>query len=395
MMSMKDEDEAHAVGSSTSHLAESSTPHAIHAAPSDEVVHGSPAASIAAFGHLADGEHAEHAAPEPTPAEFLSHALGAPIDQDRTHMIPQQFHRFWSGGKMSDDAMKSLREAAAKTEDTAFQNNLWFSSHLERQMDGRGLVNEDDRARRDVQRTQLHALGYNIRDIGELLEDDPKPQGMMDRMLGRPAEARTPGRFTHGDFDKMATKAADHVEGGGADRWDGVKHISDISRLIYLQQVGGHHLDVDMGLGDMDLSRPYFHNDPAGRVPLMGAVTATNDDPIAHALAAVGPGSDRDLRDPATAEAATAVAHQARDMTGMLNGMIASRPNNPHLGAALEQLHGDAIHPASDIPSGMTVNPTLLYGTGPRPADPTTARKQAVPPYLLDLQHLTAESDNR
>ena len=47
------------------------------------------------------------------------------------------------------------------------------------------------------------------------------------------------------------------------------------------------------------------------------------------------------------------------------------------------------------IPSGMTANPRLLYGAGPLPADRSVARNQAVPPYLFDLQHLTAESDNR
>ncbi len=357
-------------------------------------------AIMAAFGHLVDGpegavEPAPVVAPAPTSAEFLSQTLGSPIDQDRTHMIPQQFHRFWSGGKMSPEAMASLRESATKTEDTAFQNNLWYSSHLERQMDGAGIVGEDDQIRRGVQRQQLGLLGYNVRDIAELLEDDPRPPSLMDRALGRPAQVRTPGHLTQSDMGTMAAKATAHVQGGGADRWDGVKHISDMARLMYLNQVGGHHLDVDMGLGDMDLSRPYYHNDPAGRVPLMGAVTATNDDPIAASLAAVGPGSDRDLRDPETAAAGGRVAQQASDMTGMLNGMIASRPGNPNLVAAIEQLRGDAIHPASDIPSGMTANPRLLYGAGPLPADRSVARNQAVPPYLFDLQHLTAESDNR
>ncbi|MCE9574395.1 MAG: hypothetical protein K8W52_14705 [Deltaproteobacteria bacterium] len=357
-------------------------------------------AIMAAFGHMVDAPDgavgpAPVVAPAPTSAEFLSQALGSPIDQDRTHMIPTQFHRFWSGGKMSDDAMASLTESAAKTEDTMFQNNLWYSSHLERAMDGGGVVSPENQELRGGQREQLAALGYNVRDIAELLQDDPRPQSRMDRFLGRPAETRTPGRLTQSDMATMAGKATEHVQAGGADRWDGVKHISDMARLMYLNEVGGHHLDVDMGLGDMDLSRPYFHNDPAGRVPLMGAVTATNDDPIADALAAVGPGHDRDLRDPDTAAAGVRVAEQARDMTGMLNGMIASRPGNPNLVAAIEQLRVDAVHPQADIPSGMTANPRLLHGAGPLPADRSVARNQAVPPYLFDLQHLTEESDNR
>lgn len=339
--------------------------------------------------------HAEAAAPAPTGPEFLSGALGTPIGQDTTHAIPTQIHRFWSGGAMSQAAMETLAETAEKTQGTPFVNNLWYSSHLEAAMDGAGQTSEVTRERRGLQRDVLRGLGYNVRDIAELAEDDPEPQGMFDRLRGRPAQQRTPGRLLKSDLGTMAGKASAKLADGGQDRWDGVKHISDIARLMYLNEVGGHHFDVDMGLGDMDLSHGYHHNDPNGLVPLLGAVTATSEDPIAADLARVGPGQDHDLRDPATAEAATRVATQARDMTGMLNGMMASRPGNPRLGAAIEQLRPDALHPASEIPSGMTVNPTLLFGSGPRPVDLQTPRAQAVPPYLLDLQHLTADSDNR
>ncbi len=335
-----------------------------------------------------------------TSQEFLSEVLGVDIDKNKEKMIPQEIHRFWSGGKMSQQAMKVLIESAEKTKDTAWQNNMWYSSTLEKTMDSSQLVGEDEREMRNLQREVLKELGYKVRQIEDIAEDDPKPLGTFDKLRGKKEPERTRGRMTKGDLGIMAGKAASKLEKGGQDRWDGVKHISDIARLMYLDQVGGHHLDVDMGLGEMDLTRAYSHNDPKGNIPLLGAVTATESDPIAESLARLQHRNDNGgLSNPETREAGTRVAEQARDMTGMLNGMIASRPGNDNIKEAIEQLRVDAVSRNGEIPSGMLANNALLFGEqgnqGIDHEEQGRMRSLAVPPYLFDLEHLTSESENR
>ena len=345
----------------------------------------------------------------PTNGQFLTAALGVPIDMSRSKIIPQEIHRFWSGGKLSDAAMQVLRESAEKTRDTNWSNTLWYSRSLEdaiEQDDPDGnIINLGDRAKRDTQRIELIDLGYKVRPIEDLALPDPVEQGRLRSMFSKMGLRGTPpppppGTFYPKDFTTMAQKAVDKIKSGGSDRWDGIKHLSDIARLIYLQQVGGHHFDVDIGLGTMDLSRGYYHND-YGQVPLFGSVTATSTDPIARQLEVItttqGEGK---FQDSAQRDSAIDVAIGASEMAGFLNGMIATAPDNPRFGNALTELKKDAIAPGGEIPSGMTVSANLLYGNEDARAQMSEEEKRrvrglAVPAYLLDLQHLTDESDSR
>jgi len=337
-----------------------------------------------------------------TSQEFLSEVLGVPIDENRNpnNMIPQEIHRFWSGGKMSQEALQVLMDSAEKTKNTTWQNNMWYSSTLEEKMESLELVNKDEVDIRNLQREILKASGYNVRQIEEVAEDEPQPLGFFDKLKGTKEPTRTRGRIAKGDLETMAQKATTKLQVGGQDRWDGVKHISDIARLMYLEQVGGHHFDVDMGLGEMDLNRSYYHNDPEGNIPLMGAVTAIGNDPIAESLTRLqGRNDNGGFSNPETRDAGTKVAEQARDMSGMLNGMIASRPGNENIKEAIEVLRPDAVSKNGEIPSGMIANKELLFGSQGKQGRSQEEQRQinslAVPPYLFDLEHLTSESENR
>jgi hypothetical protein len=106
--------------------------------------------------------------------------------------------------------------------------------------------------------------------------------------------------------------------------------------------------------------------------------------------------------------AARNVVERARDMAGMLNGMIATRADNLRMKEAVIALKKSPLT-TGEFESGMTVNPYLLYG-GLQHLSPSVltederervrgmqekARAQSVPVYLLALQHLTDDSDNR
>ena len=92
------------------------------------------------------------------------------------------------------------------------------------------------------------------------------------------------------------------------------------------------------------------------------------------------------LRCAVTAYSAGQVAERARDMVKFLNGMMASRPGNPRLRDAVEFLRRECVSGPGDLPSGMLATPTLIGASN---------KALAVPGYLLNLQHLTPESDSR
>lgn len=316
--------------------------------------------------------------------DLISSVVGVSIDSDRNFPIPQQIHRFWSGGQMSEDVMKILIESAAKTESTPWKNTLWFSSTLEKKLESAGVISEESKVEREKQRDKLRILGYEVKAIEEIA----KPMtGNMER---------EEGTLTDADLEIISEKASKEAIDEGAFRWDGIKHLSDIARLMYIHELGGHHFDVDMGLGNMDLNRAYYHNDSTGMVPLFGSVTAVSRDPIAIEIAYIANNREQSFKNVEMLEAAKKVVTQACDLAPMLNGMIASHPKNSNMTAAIESLRSDALITGADLPSGMSINKILLGGpNGLHTNEFLSNRGMAVPVYLLDVQHLSSESENR
>lgn len=353
----------------------------------------------------AEGQDDGIAAPATTLAALdgpaaLSAVLGRPIGAAGPHAIPQIIHRFWTGNPMSPAAAANLDQGAQAARGSRFRQMLWYSQTIEQMMEQRGLTSQEQAEMRRGQRAALVQSGYELRAIEDLAAPEPAVDNPVAHFFGRPAThaPRAAGSITRQEIERMAAKAVAAVQQGGPHRYDELKHFSDIARLMYLHAVGGHHFDVDMGLGDMDLDRSYHHADDQGNVPLLGSLTAVTTDPIAAPIRLLKPSPARDLRE--QGDDVRHVARHARDMAATLNGMIASRPGTPHLASAIDQLRGDAVSPNTPaIPSGMLANKTLIYGSDANEPKTEAGRDQAksmtVPAYLLDLQHLTDDSDNR
>lgn len=310
---------------------------------------------------------------------FLSATLGVPIDQQREYAIPQKIHRFWSGGKMSDHAMKILKESAEKTSGTSWKNTLWYSAQLEQKMDSMGIVDPVDQKKREEQREELRHLGYDVRPI---------------ESLAIRQEERVAGQVTESEMDEFTEKAIAHLKEDHNAPFEGIKWFSDLARLLYLYEVGGHHFDVDIGLGEMDFSREYYHNDLEGKIPLLGGISVDDTDPIAAEVKAVNSIRDRDLGNAEVAAAAKNVVERARDFVNFFNPTIATRAGNNNFREAIESLRESNLIPGP-LSSGMTVNRLLLRSEEGNQADILAIQSQTVPPYVLDIQHFTSESRNR
>jgi hypothetical protein len=320
-------------------------------------------------------------------AEIISEALRVVIGKPNIHAIPKIIHRFWSGGAMRKGAFHNLYTAGEAARRAGWKCYLWYSTTIEDMLDA-GLAEEQQRLRQS-QRQALELAGYEI--------------GFVEGL----APPRRRGALQFVDEETVIAYARIAARGVINNRdYDGVKYFSDFARLLYLHGLGGFHIDVDMGLGDMDLSCTYCHNDPAGEVPLLGTLArdSTNVDVVRRlkALKAwlkLGTAPKEDYY-----EAVRFLANAAMQGAGMYNGLIATRPNTSHGRLAIieyqekakslnrvELLRGRQVA-SEGLPTGMAVQPTLLCGAAGRGAL-ELAMCQSVPPYVIRLDQVTDESD--
>ncbi|MCE3604291.1 DUF4157 domain-containing protein [Massilia sp. P8910] len=328
--------------------------------------------------------------------------LGIPVVPNGAHPIPQSIHRFWSGGPLTDSALATLLESAAKTQHTPWTHTLWHSDAFEagirkpepsawKFMGAERDAYDADQAKilkRNQQRQQLRDAGYQTRAIEELVVNGNATSGVTPQELG------------------MASgMAANSVKQGGHDAWNDLKYFSDIARLMYLHAGGGHHMDVDIGLGDMDMERQYMHGDAAGEVPLMG--TLARDMSLGGGGQEVAPRLDRakayrsnpyssGVSENEYDDDVTALGERAQAGAGMYNALIATRAGTGNVRAAVDRIMLSMRGARPALSTGMGANRELLGGD--RASDGHADRleagyAQSVPPYLLRLQHLTDDSD--
>jgi hypothetical protein len=297
--------------------------------------------------------------------------------------IPTIIHRFWSGGPMNENTMKVLSDGATKVKGKEWSNRLWYSSTLEDELFKKSLLTKQGRLKLKEQRDTLKNLGYTVAPIEDLASEIQK-------------EKSPP--ITKAEIKQFAMSAAQIRVKGKSN--DGIKHLSDVARLMYGYHYGGHHFDTDMGLGSMSLEQPYKHNDPKSEVPLMGAVGVVPYDYEMITGQKVGVsinvGTDEGKK------AAAKLINAAIETSILLNGMFATRGNNPHIKQALTAL-AQTYRDGSLSKPGTNLSPIMVYGEvmasdfniTDRSDVKTAIRKMTVPPYILDVQAFTEESANR
>ncbi|HEX8537105.1 MAG TPA: hypothetical protein VF664_06545, partial [Cystobacter sp.] len=287
-------------------------------------------------------------------------------------------HRFWTGGPMSQGALHNLTGSSEVAARNGWRSFLWYSTTIENLLAKR--VGEDKCMIRDTQREVLSNAGYSVVAVETLA-----PKG---GLFSKPP-------FTQAQIVKVAQMAARSVLQGQG--FDDVKYFSDLSRLMYLYAHGGHHLDVDMGLGTMELRQGYHHNDPSGEVPLLGTLgrDSTDQELVAHLRFLQEAGKKGSVTRSQYVDALRFLATRALNGAGMFNALIASRPGTKHLLLAILSFFQKAEQ-MDMLPSGMSLQVTLLLGPLEK-ARPEGALNRAeawsVPPYLTRLDQITDESD--
>lgn len=278
--------------------------------------------------------------------------------------IPKQLHRFWTGGPLSDDAMHLIKETQKKANQHGYQQTIWTSTRFNAEH-----LAASGKPGLSQQLQELAKLGCQIKDF----------EASHDSEMGEHAAALT----------ETLNFAIDERR-GDPKNWDPIKNLSDLARLSYLDKHGGFHMDIDIGLGTMDLSREYHHQDPAGQIPLMGAFLRDENsgETIVGHYHAVHNASPRDITDVGQ-DSAKAICDQAENAGEMFNALIASQPNSGNVRAALQQLV-QRNQAANMAVTGMVVTPNLIHGD-PMQQDPLNTLL-SVPPYVLDLETLTPES---
>ncbi|NBD13082.1 MULTISPECIES: hypothetical protein [Corallococcus] len=315
-------------------------------------------------------------------ALIISRLLKSPMGTQ--HAIPKNIHRFWTGGPMSPAVVDDLVSDGARAKQAGWTCYLWYSAEVERVLDGHldGEIKKtegififskrppkpvDKRPTRTNQRRRLELAGFRVVPI-EKLDDSSNWLSELATLVGGAAVQRN---------------------------WDEVKYFSDLARLLYLNFVGGIHMDVDISLGDMDLTQTYFHNDPNGEVPLMGSLLRDQSDPMIPKLRFLKKIRRRPLLTKEEydgyMEALSALVEKGMLAAGMLNALIASRPNTTHLKDTIVEFR-KAILKNKGLISGMALSRVMLFGKS-RQGDVEQAMKWTVPPYLVRLDPDTDESN--
>lgn len=302
--------------------------------------------------------------------------------------IPKIVHRFWTGGPMRQGAFALLEDAASnapqspsRAAEHGWTLLLWSSRILDEALGGEGS------SRRDAQRAALAEKGYSLRYIEDLLTDP---------------------RLALSDAHREIVLGAAHLAArlpDAVDAFDNVRFFGDIARLLILQAMGGLYLDVDIGLGDMELDRALRHNDPAGEIPLCGALGRSCDDTpeTAEDLATV-----REARSRGHLErgALCRLAEQAHIRAMGYNAVLASRPHTARLQLAITELLRQVAVAEDVLPPGTALQPVLLLGEqaltrgegeslqvlDARTAALYSAARYAVPSYFARLDQLGPES---
>lgn len=309
---------------------------------------------------------------------------GLKIPYQAGELIPTIIHRFWSGGPMNENTMSVLIEGATKVKGTQWSNRLWYSSTLEDQLYKGKLLTKEDRKTLQEQRSKLQKLGYVVAEIEDLAS-------AIQREKAPPV--------TKDDIKQFAKNAAAIRLKGGKKSNEGIKHLSDVARLMYGYHYGGHHFDTDMGLGSMSLEQAYKHNDPESQVPLMGAVGVVPYD--YERITGQKPGVSIDVATDQGKESAASLIGAAIQTSIVLNGMFATRAKNPHIQEALTRL-AELYRGQTMSTPGTLLSPIMVYGqkiasdgSSDKSDSKMAMRKMTVPPYILDVQAFTAESANR
>lgn len=332
-----------------------------------------PRASTAGQMHLHPSQAQE--------ALIISGILGSPMGT--THAIPKNIHRFWTGGPMSPAVVDELISDGLRAKRAGWTCHLWYSDEVERVLDShlegaiaktkgvfifskRPQAPEDKRPLRAIQRRRLEQAGFRVLAIERL--------------------------DSGGWLTKLASRAGHSALAG---IWDDVKYFSDLARLLYLYFVGGIHMDVDISLGDMDLTQQYFHNDPAGQVPLMGSLLRDQRDALIPKLRYLKRIRQQSLLTQEEydeyREALRAAVTKGVNAAGMLNALIGSRGGTTHLKDAIAE-YRRRTDGTGDFITGMGLAPILLLGSA-RAGNLDQALKWTVPPYLVRLDPDTEESN--
>lgn len=285
--------------------------------------------------------------------------------------IPMIVHRFWSGGPMSDEVFVRLIKEKEKNPDIKMK--LWFSSMLEGNM---SKLNPLDVRMREEQRKVLRHVGFETKEIESLITD----YSFIPSISGVTKEAW-----------KQKTLAA-------ARNPKDIAYLSDIARLIYLYAEGGHHMDVDIGMGDMFTHHqgPYHHgSEDQPDLPLFGALLRDKSTmtevsgvslPTHKVIEDVQDNLDQ-VFDPDIYPEFRALIRTAEG-SAATNSLIATHPRNQRFLKGIQRLMAfDGLGP------GMAANNDLVEARDLATLERITPL--TIPEYLFKLQHHTDESERR
>ena len=277
------------------------------------------------------------------------------------HPIERNIHRFWAGGPMNPKTVENIlamQEKINSSQDgpTPWKQVLWTTGIANEK---RGWLFKKNNPL-DQQLAELAEAGVEIRNVdeewGSLEEIVP---GAQDKAVAWTRQAKS-------DLDSK--------------KYDRIKWLSDLVRLVAVFKEGGVYMDTDIGPGRLDLDdNQLFHLDGEGEIAMFGPPFRVPED-YAGVLADKKLGHSPEER----------IVRHANESIPALNYFLASRSGTKHLEDEIR-----AYLNREDLTSGMGRFGYLFVPEGEditQTPTPYAPPQQTMIPWLLDLDWTTEVS---
>jgi hypothetical protein len=254
-----------------------------------------------------------------------------------TKAIPKILSHFWSGGKLSREALHNLQGWALKAQEGGWLQYILTDPHINK------ALGKDDTL--DEQLNILSSMGAIIVRLDQLPIAKTKAYSHLKQQI---------------------------LESG---KPSGLSFMSDLVRYAQLNATGGAYVDVDVGPGSVDLNQPLS---VTGNVPQLGPMFRTSKE--ARDENAIG--KDGRLKE------SSMLSKFARPNMGIGTHLIVTPPNNPVIKRANDLASDDLLR------TGATNGPAqILRAFRDLKMDLSDSVAATTPQWLPKLDWLTPESD--
>jgi hypothetical protein len=191
--------------------------------------------------------------------------LGMGSSHERPQKIERNIHQFWAGGPMKDGTKNNILKLQEVVQQSAQSGTpwtqfLWTSGIVNAKTGWFGMAEHNPLS---DQLKELQAAGIVIVDV------DKKWQSLSVTAVGDVGKSRWDlSKERRTDVEEKGLRWTKEAKADlDKKKYDKVKWLSDLVRLVAIDTYGGVYMDTDIGPGSLNLrDNQLYHTDPDGEI---------------------------------------------------------------------------------------------------------------------------------